>query len=155
MFKKIKQKFNKIVKKKHKGNVGDIIGSIICIFFMFVILTTCINATRLMSLKTNIDRVARKSMLTLETKGQLTPEEIAAMEAEVQALGFETVNITVNDGNTEKVLYGETVAIRIQGQTSGKYLHLFNSLTHTDGTSAWDKDYNYGVRYESISKASK
>ena len=136
--------------KKHEGNVGDIIGSIICVIFMFAILTTSINSNRIMSIKTQVDRMSRKAMLQLETKGILTATEKQDLYDEVMALGFDEVDITVNGGSSTKVVYGFPVTIEIQGRTSGRTLGLYNSWNNS-----WDKDYNFGVKYESISKASK
>jgi hypothetical protein len=144
------KKVNRLFKKKHEGNFGDIIGSMLCFLFMFVVLTTCINSSKIMSLKTNVDRMARSSMLRLETKGELSDKEVQELYEKVLSLGFESVDIKVNEGSASKVLYGEPVTIQINGKTSGRYLNLYSSLKNK-----WDKDYNFGVKYESISKASK
>lgn len=139
----------KFFKKKNKGNVGDIIGSMICFLFMLVILTVVLNTTKLLSLKTDIDRVARNAMLILETKGDLSDAEITDIENTLKGIGFENVTVNVNEGHIGKVNYGEDVTIEIKADTSGRLLHLYSSIFGN-----WDKEYDYAVRYKSISKAS-
>lgn len=137
-----------LLRKKHNGNMGDIIGSLVVISIVLIVLTSCINCFTILSKKISLDRIARNSILVLEINGTLTDAEKTEIIDQVTAMNLNHVTLEINN-NAGKSAYGEAVTIEIIADATGDELSLFGSLP------IWDDTFNFSTRYSSISKAAR
>lgn len=105
--------------KKEKGTVGDMMAACICMLLLSVLLLSYMDSVRLIEEKTEINQIARKYILRMETVGMLTESDRLMINQELEAAGASEIDLS---GTTfEWVGYGEEIVLQIRGRLRGIY----------------------------------
>ena len=105
--------------KKEPGNVGDFMAVCICMLLMTVLLVAYMDSVELLEEKTEVNQIARKYILRMETIGYLSDTDNVRLYRELEEAGVTEVSL---DGSTlEHVGYGEAIVLRIRGKLRGSY----------------------------------
>ena len=105
--------------KKETGNVGDFPAVCICILLMTVLLVAYMDNVYLLEEKTEVNQIARKYILRMETAGYLSEADSIGMCRELEEAGVTEISL---DGSTlERAGYGEAIELRIRGKLRGIY----------------------------------
>lgn len=105
--------------KKEAGNVGDFMAACICMLMMSALLLSYMDSIRLIDRKTEINQIARKYILKMETVGMLTEPDKSALLEELAAAGASEVRL---EGTTvHRVGYGNAIVLHISGKLGGTY----------------------------------
>lgn len=105
--------------KKEAGNVGDFMAACICVLLMSVLLLTYMDSVRLIDEKAEVNQIARKYILRMETVGMLTEADRIALCRELSEAGASEVSL---EGSTfERVGYGEAIVLQIKGKLRSVY----------------------------------
>lgn len=105
--------------KKETGNVGDFMAACICMLLMTVLLVAYMDNVDLLEDKTEINQIARKYILRMETAGYLTEADSSVLCRELEEAGVTEISL---EGSTlERAGYGETIELRIRGKLRGSY----------------------------------
>lgn len=105
--------------KKEKGNIGDLMAAGICMLLMTVLLAAYMDSVRLVDEKTEINQIARKYILRMETLGMLTESDRLLLCRELETAGASEVSL---EGTTlDRAGYGEEIVLRIRGKLRGIY----------------------------------
>ena len=129
----------------NKGNIGDILGTSICLFFFIAIFILAVHFVRILDVKRTVDAKARQYLLILEEKGELDTTDLNDLATDFDNMGFHNYTVTYNDTNVKKQ-YGERVSIEIVVNASIEELgisHIFNLFAD---------EMPFASRLESISK---
>lgn len=105
--------------RRHKGNVGNLMITGICILAITAIMLAYLDNVRLLQQKAEVGQLARKYILKMETVGYLPSEDIALLTQELNAAGVTETDYTGTTVN--KVTYGETVTLQIRGKLGGEH----------------------------------
>lgn len=104
---------------RHKGNIGDIMLTGICMLAMLVLLLSCFESVALLNQKASVGQLARKYILQMETQGYLSGEARAMLSVELEGLGVTEINY---EGTTfNEVSYGNPITLVIRGKLKGEY----------------------------------
>lgn len=137
----------KIVKSKSRGDVGDIIGSALCIFFFLAIFSVSVHYVKILTAKQNVDALAREYILIEEQEGFLTATDISDIQSSLNNMGFSNYTISCNGFGYPKANYGEKVNIDIVVNTNPHELQISNLF------NVWnDGQIQITSNQESISK---
>lgn len=105
--------------KTEKGNVGDLMSAGICMILLTILLVAYMDNVRLIDEKMEINQIARKYILRMETVGMLTESDRLLLARELEAAGASDVSL---EGTTlERAGYGEEVFLKIKGKLRGTY----------------------------------
>lgn len=105
--------------KKEEGNVGEFMSVCICMLLLTALLTAYMDSVRLIDEKTEVNQIARKYILRMETVGRLTESDRAMLYQELSALGASEVSF---EGSTVvSAGYGEPIVLSIRGKLRGVY----------------------------------
>lgn len=105
--------------KKEKGNIGDLMAACICMLLMTVLLVAYMDSVRLVDEKTEINQIARKYILRMETVGMLTESDRLLLSRELESAGASGVSL---EGTTfERAGYGAEIVLKIRGKLRGIY----------------------------------
>lgn len=105
--------------KTEKGNIGDLMSAGICMLLMTVLLVAYMDSIRLVDEKMEINQIARKYILRMETVGMLTESDRLQLGRELEAAGASDINL---EGTTfERAGYGEEVFLKIKGKLRKVY----------------------------------
>lgn len=105
--------------KEEAGNVGDFMAACICMLMMSALLLSYVDSVRLIDSKSEINQIARKYILKMETVGRLTEVDEAALLEELAAAGASEVRL---EGTTmHRVGYGSAIVLRVRGKLGGTY----------------------------------
>ncbi len=105
--------------KKEKGNVGEFMSVCICMLLLTVLLAAYMDSVRLIDEKTEINQIARRYILRMETVGRLTETDTTLLCQELTALGASEVSL---EGSTlVSAGYGEPIVLIIRGKLRGVY----------------------------------
>ena len=105
--------------RRHRGNIGDIMLTGICMLAMLVMLLSCFESVELLNSKAAVGQLARKYILQMETYGYLSGQARAALSLELAELGVTGISY---DGTTfNEVSYGDPIALEIHGNLKGEY----------------------------------
>lgn len=105
--------------KREPGSVGDFMAACICMLMMSALLFSYMDSIRLIDRKTEINQIARKYILKMETVGMLTEPDRSALLEELSAAGASEVRL---DGTTaHRVGYGSAIVLHISGKLGGTY----------------------------------
>lgn len=105
--------------KKEAGNVGDFMMVCVCMLMLTVLLTAYMDSARLIDEKAEMNQIARKYILKMESLGMLTEEDRTRLCAELEEAGASEVSL---EGSTfERAGYGEPIALCIKGKLRGIY----------------------------------
>ena len=105
--------------KKETGNVGDFLAAGICMLMLTVLLLAYMDSMRLIDEKTEINQIARKYILRMETVGMLTEADSIMLYRELSEAGAAEASL---EGSTvERAGYGEAIVLQIRGKLRGVY----------------------------------
>lgn len=105
--------------RRQKGNVGNIMITGIFILAMAVIMLAFLDNMWLIQQKAEVDQLARRYILRMETVGGLTPEDREDLLLELSERGVTEVNLA---GTTSgEAGYGAKIVLRIRGKLGGKH----------------------------------
>lgn len=105
--------------KKCKGNIGDLLTVGICILAITVMMLSYLENVSLIQQKTQVNQIARKYILRMETVGYLNEADRVLLLGELGEAGVTEPGL---DGTTlREVAYGEQITLRIQGKLEGVY----------------------------------
>ncbi|MCM1056590.1 MAG: hypothetical protein NC517_03160 [Firmicutes bacterium] len=105
--------------KKERGSIGDLMAACICMLLMTLLLVSYMDSVRLVDEKTEINQIARKYILRMETVGMLTESDKRLLGRELEAAGASEISL---EGTTlERVGYGEEIVLKIKGKLRGAY----------------------------------
>lgn len=91
----------------------------LCMLMMSVLLISYIDNVHLMDDKAEINQIARKYILRMETVGMLTEPDKEALLTELGQVGAESVSL--EGTTTYRTGYGNTVELHIRGKLRGTY----------------------------------
>ena len=118
--KALTKKLNTALKVKHSGQ-SDLIASLFVILAMTIFVLFFILAIKDVDTKIQMDQIARKYILRMESSGKLTSEEIKELKKELSNInsvaeaieaGYE-IKVTWNNNQGAKG-YGSTVTLKIE-----------------------------------------
>lgn len=105
--------------KKEAGNIGDFLMICICMLMLTVLLTAYMDSVRLIDEKAEINQIARKYILKMESMGTLTESDRVRLCTELEEAGATEVSL---EGSTfESAGYGEPIVLHIRGKLRGIY----------------------------------
>lgn len=104
---------------RSRGEIGECLSACIGLLLMSVVLITFLDSTRLINQKEDIDQIARKYILRMETKGSLEEADRAELLAELDSVGAQDVSL--EGTSLRRVAYGETIVLRIRGKLHDTY----------------------------------
>ncbi len=104
-------------RKCRKGSVADVMSVGICVIAMTVLMLAYTGSIQLLNSKSQIDQIARKYILRMETVGYLTGNDCLEMTQELTALGATELDYTGSTLN--QVDYGATITLVIRGKIPG------------------------------------
>ena len=105
--------------KKEEGNVGDFMAVCVCMLMLTLLLVSYMDSIRLIDEKAEINQIARKYILKMETVGQLTENDRIMLCQELEKAGATEVSL---GGTTfERTGYGEAIVLQIRGKLRGVY----------------------------------
>ena len=116
-------------RKYHKGSVADVMSVGICVIAMTVLMLAYTGSIQLLNSKSQIDQIARKYILRMETVGYLTGTDRLEMTQELTALGATELDYTGSTLN--RVAYGSTISLVIRGKIPGRSVVTGSSLFDT------------------------
>lgn len=91
----------------------------ICILMMTVLLVAYMDGVRLLHEKEEINQIARKYILRMETVGMLRESDKAALLLELENAGATDISLTGT--SVQAVGYGENLILLIRGRLEGRY----------------------------------
>lgn len=97
----------KLLSKKQSG-VSDLIVSILTIFALSIFVLFFVGSFGDVLTRIQIDQVARKYMLRIESSGELTTAEVTAIKEELQQI--HSVKQAINHGGTITVRWNKDIA---------------------------------------------
>ncbi len=104
----------KLLLRKSKGDLGDILGTTLCLFLILMTLWASIQFIQLMMIRRSVDNVGREFVLLLEQQGELTSADMAKVTERVKEIFPDnpSIAVTYNETNTKKG-YGEEVSFEL------------------------------------------
>jgi len=101
------------------GNVADIMVTGIFILAMAVVMLSFLENMKLIQQKSDVDQIARRYILRMESAGGLTGEDRMLLTAELSQIGVTQISL---EGTTmAQAGYGERIALQIHGLLGGEY----------------------------------
>lgn len=105
--------------KKEAGNVGDFMAAGICMLMLTALLLSYMDSIRLIDEKSEVNQIARKYILKMESVGMLTETDSIMLYRELTDAGVSEVSL---EGTTfVRAGYGEAIALCIKGKLRGMY----------------------------------
>jgi len=121
--------------QSHAGSVADVLSAGICVIAMTVLMLAYTGSIRLLNSKAEIDQIARKYILRMETVGYLTAQDSLLMTQELAGLGVTEIDYTGSTMN--RVSYGEEISLVIHGKIPGKTIRIGNRLFDSGQELVW------------------
>lgn len=104
---------------RQEGTVGNIMITGIFILAMAVVMLAFLDDMRLIQQKAEVDQLARRYILRMETVGGLTPEDREDLLRELSEQGVTEIDLAGT--TTEAAGYGTKIVLQICGKLGGKY----------------------------------
>lgn len=111
--------------KKRKGNVVDILPSIIMVLAVMILITVFFNLYQVLSLNEEVKQLSRKYMLNMETVGYLDAANRTKLIQELSALNVTDIDLsgsTLTDAG-----YGNTITLNISCRLPLEHLNMAGS----------------------------
>lgn len=97
--------------KKRKGNVVDILPSMLMVIAAVILITVFFDLYQVLSLNEDVKQLSRKYMLTMETVGYLDPENRTSLVQDLSDL--EVTDIDLEGSSMTDVGYGNSIYLQI------------------------------------------
>lgn len=105
--------------RKEEGSIGNLLTVCICMLFMSVLMLRFFDSVQLINEKMEINQIARRYILRMETTGYLSEEDMAGLTSELSGAGAEALDFS---GTTRaQTSYGETIVLRFYGKLRGQF----------------------------------
>lgn len=105
--------------KRESGNIGDFMAAGICMLMLTALLLAYMDSIRLIDEKAEVNQIARKYILRMESVGMLTDMDGAMLYQELTEAGASEVSL---EGSTfSRTGYGEAIVLCIRGKLRGIY----------------------------------
>lgn len=105
--------------RKEDGNIGDFLGAMLILLAMTVVMLSYMDVVGLVQDKMEINQLARRYILEMETVGCLDGAQEASLRENLERLGVTEVDL---EGTTlMPAEYSEPIAIEIRGKIKGVY----------------------------------
>lgn len=109
------------LKRNQNGTILDILSVFIMVIALSVLMIGYLNTMRLLQQKEDINQIARKYILRMETIGYLKNADRVELVQDLTALGITEIDLT---GTTlADVGYGNPITLSIQGNIKGQELN--------------------------------
>ncbi|MCR5431052.1 MAG: hypothetical protein K6E95_00675 [Lachnospiraceae bacterium] len=99
----------RLLYRKYKGSIGDILGTAMCMVLLMTILVVTIQYTQILSLSRSVERIGRTAILLLEEQGELTSSDRTLITNKIREQFPNAVIDIRYNGTNRKVGYGEYV----------------------------------------------
>lgn len=116
------------LKKKQSGNIGDLLGTGLCMLAMLTLMMSCFAHMAILQKKVSMGQIARKYMLRMETVGYLEGQKETELRKELADLGI--TELSLEGTTTEPVSYGEVITLSIKGKLEDK-MDVYETKTST------------------------
>jgi hypothetical protein len=113
--------------RKRKGNVIDWMGSLLLVLAITLLVLAYMNFMAVFNIKEDVKQLSREYMLRVETVGYLTPQDEAALTADLQALGVTGISLSGTTRGTPAG-YGNRVSLVISCSIPGDVLNMHGDL---------------------------
>lgn len=134
-------------KKCRKGSVADMLSVGICVIAMTVLMLAYMGSIQLLNSKLQIDQIARKYILRMETVGYLTGNDRLMMTQELAAIG--ATELDYSESTLNQVEYGSPIYLVIRGKIPGREVRTGSALFHEPEKEIW---YEFEERRVSTAK---
>lgn len=114
-----------MIMKKRKGNVVDILPSIVMILAAILLIGVFINLYGVIALNEEVKQLSRKYMLTMETMGYLDGANRTMLEQELSAL--HVTDIDLSGSTMSDAGYGNTIILNISCRLPAENLNMAGS----------------------------
>lgn len=105
--------------KRNKGNIGNLLGTGLCVMAMTVLVLQYMGQVHLIHQKWELIQISREYILRMETRGYLSGEDARELMQELERAEVEQVSL---EGTTRNpVDYGETIVLNIRGVMGDEY----------------------------------
>lgn len=105
--------------RRERGSVGDILVTGFYLLAITIVMLAYMGNVRLVYRKAEINQVARKYILRMETAGELTDADYVSITRELETLGVTELSLV---GTTlDRVPYGDPIVLMIRGKLEGEY----------------------------------
>lgn len=111
--------------KKRKGNIVDILPSIVMILAAVLLVGAFINLYGVLTVNEEVKQLSRKYMLTMETMGYLDGPHRTKLEQELSAL--HVTDIDLNGSTLSDAGYGNTIILNISCRLPVESLNMAGS----------------------------
>lgn len=111
--------FSKLVRRKSRGNIGDIVVMGIFVIAMMTVMTGFINCVDILQKKSEISQLAREYILIAETYGYIPEGDCDSLITELESMGVTEADIS--ESTLIKTEFGHTVIVSIKGKINDKY----------------------------------
>lgn len=105
--------------RREAGSIGDLMTTGLCMLAMTVMMLAYIDNAQLVYRKSEINQIARKYILRMETEGRMTDADHISLIHELEALGVTGPDLSGTTMN--QVSYGDPIVLLIHGKLEGKY----------------------------------
>ena len=105
--------------KRNKGNMGNLLGTMICVLAMTVLVLQYMEQVRLIQRKWEMIQISREYILRMETRGYLTGEDARELVAELEQA--EVTGISLEGTTRNPVDYGEPIFLKVKGVIGDEY----------------------------------
>lgn len=104
---------------KDRGNVADIMVTGIFILAMAVVMLSFLENIKMIQQKSDVDQIARRYILRMESTGGLTGEDRILLMEELDRMGITQISL---EGTTPaEAGYGTAIVLQIHGFLEGRY----------------------------------
>lgn len=104
---------------KDRGNVADIMVTGIFILAMAVVMLSFLENIKMIQQKSDVDQIARRYILRMESTGGLTGEDRILLTEELDRMGITQISL---EGTTPaEAGYGTAIVLQIYGFLEGRY----------------------------------
>lgn len=105
--------------KKEAGSIGDFLAVCICMIMMTILMTVYMDCVHIIEEKEEINQIARKYILRMESTGYLAEEDKNMLLRELELSGITEINL--EDSTMVRTGYGEEIVLRIRGRLEGNH----------------------------------
>ena len=99
--------------KKRKGTVADVLMSLVVVFALIFLMLAYLNLTAAINRKEDIDQLARRYILEMETIGYLSGSSQTQFVQQLHELGIE--NVDLSGTTVSQAGYGNPIYLYVQG----------------------------------------
>lgn len=103
---------------REEGSAAELLTTGILVLAMTVLMASYLESVQMLSQKEEVNQLARKYILRMETVGYLTGEDRTSLERELARIGV--IGIDLSGTTMSEAGYGNVIRLSIQGSLPGK-----------------------------------